>query len=442
MAHHIYLNHLIKEAIAGKHKMILVSLPPQHGKSTFISYAFPVWLLSEMPDTRVVLTSYEADFAASFGARVRRALRDNPHVFHKKLDKDTDKYFTLEGHSGSMQCAGTLGPITGKSADVLIIDDPVKNAEQAMSITHRQKTWDWFLSTAYPRLSENGIVIVVMTRWHPDDLAGRLIEMCEKTGKPLLNISLPALAEENDPLGREVGEPLAPELFSKKRLLEIKRALGTVWWDSLYGGNPKNAMRQIVRRTWWQRCPILPASFEFILQSWDTALKEEEQNDNSACTTWGVGRLGIYLIDVYEEKLEYPELKAAIKHRASRFNPNIILIEDKGSGTSVSQDLRMSTRLPIEAWPVEGGNKTVRLNLVASVWESGRVFIPEGPDFDALIEEMAEFPKVKHDDKTDSASQAMSFYKQKLMNYTADEGAAVERLTRGSRRDRAQNGFF
>ncbi len=441
MAHHIHLNHMVKEAIAGKHRRIIITMPPQHGKSTFASYALPVWYLSEFPDRRIILTSYEAEFAASWGAKVRRALKENYHVFKKSLDKDTDKFFTLAGHQGYMQCVGVGGAVTGKSADLFIIDDPVKNAEQAMSSTYRQKVWDWYLSTALTRLSAEGILIVVMTRWHNDDLAGRLLREASDEGEPFLEIRLPALAEENDPLGRAPDEPLAPELFSKERLLAIKKALGTMWWNSLYGTRPTSSETQIIRRGWWQRYTTPPA-FEYVFQSWDTALKDNQLNDYSCCTTWGVGRLGLYLIDVFMDRLQYPELREAIKNRASRFNPSVILVEDKGSGTSVAQELRIDSRLPIIPWAVEGGDKVLRLNLVSSVWESGRVFAPEGDQFDALIDEMAEFPFVDHDDRTDSVSQGASFYRQKLMMQTNDESVAVERLTRGSRRSSNQNGFL
>lgn len=393
----------------------------------------------------MILTSYEADFAAEFGAKVRRSLKDNKDVFRRTLDKDTDKYFTIEGHRGYMQSVGVGGAITGKGADLVIIDDPIKNAEQAMSATYRQRTWDWYRSTIYTRLSSEAIVIVVVTRWHVDDLVGRLLKAADDgEGDDWHVIALPALAEENDPLGRLVGEPLAPELFSLDQLHEIKRVLGPYWWSALYRQRPTSEETQIIHRSWWQRYEI-PPSFEYVFQSWDTALKDDELNDYTCCTTWGVTRTGIYLVNILYEKLQFPELREAIQNRASMWKPNVVLIEDKTSGTSVIQDLRKSTRLPIIDWKVDSGSKIVRLHLNSGVFSSGRVHIPYGPEYDALIEEVATFPRVPNDDRTDSTSQALSFYRTKLMHVTHNEGSALDRLqtrSTGRRSTSRHQGFL
>lgn len=444
-AHHILLNQVVMEALAGRHRRLMINLPPQHGKSSFISHALPVWYLSEYPDRRVILTSYEAEFAATFGAKVRESLKGHPSIFRKQLRKDTDKHFTIVGHRGYMQTAGVGGPITGKGADLIIIDDPVKNAEQAGSPTYRKRVWDWYRSTVFTRLSGNAILIVVMTRWHNDDLAGRLIRASDSgEGDRFHTVSLPALAGTNDPLGRAVGEALAPELYSRDQLEAIKRVVGPYWWSSLYGNSPSSDETQIILRTWWQQYDV-PPNFEFVYQSWDTAMKDDESNDYSCCTTWGVGRLGLYLIDIFYEKLQYPQLREAVKNLASRHNPNVILIEDKSAGTSVIQDLRVNTRLPIVPWAVDGGSKVLRLRLNSGLFYSGRVFIPYGPQYTDLIEEIAQFPKVEHDDRTDSVSQAVSFYRTRFASYSPDEGAAVERLTSGGGRRSSSsrnNGFM
>lgn len=423
-------------------------MPPQHGKSTFISHALPTWFLSEYPDRRVLLTSYEAEFAASWGGKVRQSLKEHKAVFGKSLSKDTDKMFAIAGRRGYMQSVGVGGAVTGKGADLFIIDDPVKNAEQAMSSTYRQKVWDWYLSTVLTRLSEDGILILVMTRWHADDLAGRLIAaMRNGDGETFHVVNLPALADEGDILGRTEGEPLAPELYSRERLQIIKRAVGPYWWSAIYQQRPTTAETQIVKRSQWRRYnKDVPPKFVFILQSWDTALKKGQQNDYSCCTTWGVASDGMYLLDVLYDKLLYPDLREAVKAKANIFAPNVVIVEDKGSGTSVTQELQIDSRLPILAWPVEDGDKVLRLNLVASAWESGRVFIPEGSEYDELIEEMANFPNVPHDDRTDSVSQAMSFYLKRLASRNPDEQAAVDRIVEGSGRSRrrreATSGFM
>jgi hypothetical protein len=218
----------------GQIRRLIVTMPPRHGKSSTVSHYFPAWYLGTFPEKRVILTSYEADFAAGWGRKVRDVLGRQGRRFGVRLREDSAAANRWDLHSGGgMVTAGVGGAIVGRPADLLLLDDPIKNAEQAFSPTYREKTEEWFLSTAFTRLEPGASVIVVLTRWHDDDIAGRLLR---KGGWELLK--LPALAREGDPLGRQPGEALWPSRYDVAALEEIHKAVGDNWWESLYQQEP------------------------------------------------------------------------------------------------------------------------------------------------------------------------------------------------------------
>ncbi|RME86621.1 MAG: hypothetical protein D6785_03010, partial [Planctomycetota bacterium] len=218
---------LLLEVFRGRLSKLLLSCPPRHGKSELISKYFPAWWILHKPHDRIILASYEAHFAEHWGRKVRELVEEYGKYFGVTLRKDSKRAASWETMAGGgMYTAGVGGPITGKGANLLILDDPIKNAEQALSKTYREKTWDWFNSTAYTRLEPGGSVIVMHTRWHEDDLAGRL----KNTGKYLF-INFPAIADQDDSLGREPGFALWPERFPVETLLEIKNQIGSYWFN-------------------------------------------------------------------------------------------------------------------------------------------------------------------------------------------------------------------
>lgn len=246
MARHLaYLDRAITESLElaknGQRDGLLVSMPPQHGKSELCSKYLPAWFLGTHPDQRVILTSYEADFAAGWGRKARDLLEQHGHLFGVKVSKRSSAVnrWDLDGHDGGMTTAGVGGAITGKGAHLLIVDDPIKNDEEARSPKHRQKQWEWWQSVATTRLRPGALMVVVQTRWHRDDLTGRIIDHARSNGQRWLSIKLPALAEQNDPLGRAPGEALWPEMYSRE-VHEKNRATRTnYYWRSLYQQDPQ-----------------------------------------------------------------------------------------------------------------------------------------------------------------------------------------------------------
>lgn len=219
---------------------LVVSMPPQHGKSELCSKFLPAWYLGNYPDRRVILTGYEADFAAQWGRKARDLLEQWGPAFGVRVSRRSAAVhrWDLEGREGGMSTAGVGGPITGRGAHLLIVDDPIKNDEEARSSTHRQKQWDWWQSTASTRLRPGGLCMVIQTRWHRDDLAGKILREAKTNGQRWREVRLPALADVNDPLGRAPGEALWPEVYTQEHLLRVKSSRTNYYWRSLYQQDP------------------------------------------------------------------------------------------------------------------------------------------------------------------------------------------------------------
>ncbi|TWU27571.1 Terminase-like family protein [Bythopirellula polymerisocia] len=243
--HLAYLDQAIVDAIdqAAEENLdgLVVSMPPQHGKSMLCSHYLPAWYLGKFPDRRVILTSYEADFAASWGRKARDLLEQHGHLFGVRVNRRSSaaNRWDLEGREGGMTAAGVGGPITGKGAHLLIVDDPIKNDEEARSSTFREKQWQWWQSVATTRLRPGALMVVIQTRWHRDDLTGRILHQARDTGDRWKVVKFPALAEEHDILGRKPGEALWPEVFTQERLEQVKATHTNYYWSSLYQQNPQ-----------------------------------------------------------------------------------------------------------------------------------------------------------------------------------------------------------
>jgi predicted phage terminase large subunit-like protein len=402
------INNKLLDVASGRCKRLIISLPPRHGKSELISKYFPAWLIGTFPQSRVILASYEANFASSWGAKVRDVLTDCQQYFNiwpsGGYNAAAQYWRTKQG--GEMMTAGAGGPLTGKGFSVGIIDDLIKNNEEAMSATIREKHWDWFLSTFLTRAEPNAAIIVIMTRWHDADLAGMLMK--EQPGQ-WENIVFPALAEGDDVLGRKEGEPLWQERFPESELRKLKENLGSYWWASMYQQRPVPEGGGILKREWWKYYKSTPAKIRQSYWSWDTANKTGEENDYSVGQLWGVCDDGYYLLKVVRARLEYPDLKRTIVQNFNAHPSNAVLIEDKSSGQSVIQDLKRDTRLPILVIePIK--DKVTRAHLASPVVESGRCHLPEDAPWVAdFVDECSHFPKSTHDDQVDSATQFINY---------------------------------
>ena len=401
--------------------------PPRHGKSLLGSTIFPAWYLGRHPDHHVIFVTYGQELSDDFGRRVRNLLMDPVHqaIFptcRLSVDSMAAHRFTTT-HGGAYFAVGRGGPITGRGAHLLIIDDPLKDYEEACSETTRRSLHEWYRSVAYTRLMPGGRIVLIQTRWHQDDLAGRLLRE-QKGGERWEVLSMPAIAESDDAFRKE-GEPLWPEEFSLPRLEQTRAAIGSGAWASLYQQRPSAATGAVFKRDWWQfYTPPFNGLFRRVVQSWDTAFKKGNENDYSAGTTWGVAENGYYLLHLWRGRVEFPELKRVLVSLAEQWKPDAILVEDRASGQSLIQELKNSTALPIIPVRVDG-DKLSRAQAVTPLMEAGKIFLPEGAPWTSdFIEETACFPNGAHDDIVDSTTQ--------VLNYLRDEPQASPMLLGGS----------
>jgi predicted phage terminase large subunit-like protein len=415
-----HLNSKLMDVAAGRIKRLIITEPPRHGKSEFVSKYFPAWYLGLNPDDRVILTSYESGFAASWGRKARDLLLDNQNLFGIKINQDSSAVqdWNILKRMGGMNTAGVGGPCTGKGAKLFIIDDPVKNSEEAASETIRDKTWDWFKSTAYTRLEPDGAIIIIMTRWHDDDLVGRILKEQSLGGEKWEILNLPAIAEENDDIGRKKGEALWPERYPIKELERIKKAIGEFWFASMYQQRPVPLSGAIIKREWWKYYSTPPdrKSLRRYIWAWDTAVKDGEENDYSVGIYIGETENGYYILDVKREKMEYPDLKRAIEQYYRSSRASVIVVEDKSSGQQIIQEFSRGTKLPIVPTGKDKKgmmpDKVTRALLVTPMIQSGLVYLPENaPWLTEFLDECLKFPKGKHDDQVDALVYALDYLK-------------------------------
>ncbi len=305
---------------------------------------------------------------------------------------------------GSYYAVGRGGPITGRGADLLLIDDPIKDASEAHSEPNRRGLYEWYTSVARTRLQPGGAIVLICTRWHQDDLAGRLLR--ENRGENWHVLSLPAIAEVDESF-RRAGEPLWKEKFPLEVLEQIRIRVGGAVWASLYQQRPAAAEGTVFKREWLRYYREQPVC-KRIVQSWDTAFKTGLENDYSVCTTWGVAENGYYLLWFWRGRVDFPELKRLAVSLAQEWKPSAILVEDKASGQSLIQELRYQSPLPII--PVKAdSDKMARAQAVTPLFEAGKIYLPESvPGLADYVEELASFPTGIHDDAVDSTTQALN----------------------------------
>jgi len=379
--------------------------------SELCSHWLPIWFLDMFPGKRVILASYNAQLATDFGRQIRNTIESNKYVT-TAVSGDSSaahRFSTLTQNPskrGGFLAAGVNGTMTGKGADLLIIDDPVKGWEDAKSVRHQERTIDWYNSVARTRLEPGASIVIMQTRWHESDLAGKL------TGPSFTKITMPAIAEENDILGRKEGEPLCTERFSLEALQEIKREVGGLVWSALFQQDPSPQTGSIIKSEWWKFYKVAP-KFDRVIQFWDCAHKAGVDNDYSVCATWGENDTGFYLLDVWRQKVEAPDLERAAITLYNRDKPHSIVIEDKASGIGLIQSLRRK-RLPVLAYKTGSRDKVTRALNASPQIEAGNCYLPEDKPFvaDFLLEHQ-KFPNGKHDDQVDTTSMAIETFTSK-----------------------------
>jgi predicted phage terminase large subunit-like protein len=421
--HHLLLLQAFERAATRRHGRLMVFMPPGSAKSTYCSVVAPTYIMGKQPDRRIILASYGQDLARRHGRRARQVVKSPGFaaLWGCGVSPSTSAAdeWALTNGSEYLAC-GILSGITGNRAHGIVIDDPVKGREQADSPTIRAKTWDAYNDDLLTRLIPGGWVVLVQTRWHEDDLAGRILPkgyngesgMIEcNDGKTWEVINLPAQAERpDDPLGRATGEYIWPEWFDAGHWDTFKRQSRT--WAALFQQRPRPDEGGIFKEAWLRaRYGVIPVGADMCIHSWDTAQKPGELNDPSVLTVWRLGRgvSGYYLQDVWRKQVDYPTLKRTVQAYAERDKPAAILIEDKSSGQSLIQDLRNSTSLPIIA--IEPlGDKTFRANEVSAMVEAGLVHLPElAPWLVDYEGEFFGFPLSTHDDQVDSTTQFLKW---------------------------------
>lgn len=413
----------IKNVITGRIDRLLLSVPPRHGKSELVTVRLPAWVLERTPGFRWIIGAYSQTLANKFSRKTRRICDQRGVPLNSQRRAVDDWETTTDPTPGGLRAAGVGGGVTGMGGDGIIIDDPVKNREEANSQTYRDKTWDWYTDDLYTRLEPGGFIVVIMTRWHEDDLAGRLVreEGVASDGGQWTNINLPAIAEDDDPIGRLPGQALCPERYNEKALARLQGVLRSSFF-ALFQGRPVAAEGNMIKREWFRYYgePPAPHHRVAVVQSWDTASKATELSAYSVCTTWYITRLGVYLVDVFRDHLEYPALKRAVKNKAERFKPSAILIEDKSTGQSLLQDLRGEISASLIAIEPEG-DKVTRLSTESAAYESGQVYHPENaPWLEDYESELTSFPLAATADQVDSTSQFLRWARKRSWTFSWD----------------------
>ncbi len=436
--HTKYVCEKLQKIIDGEQHFYIVEMPPQHGKSLSITKTFPSYYLMRYPSKHVMVSAYSQDLYTQFAASNRRAFTTWSKLFGLKTGKNTANEFEVldpssQGSPGSFFATSMLGGASGMPADLLIIDDPIKNSEEAMSPTIKNKIWNEWNMTFYPRLQKGGSVIVIMTRWQKDDLAGRLLQ---RSSLPWEEIKLPAIAEDlpegqRDAIGRKAGEPLCPELHDLDELLTHKHDMGTQQFTALYQQSPTVEGGNLFKREWVKyfvpdrqtqarlgltdkEAVVQPKIFDELAQSWDATFKDGDNSDYVAGQVWARRDTDYYLMDWVHDRLSFVQTLSAIRSITAKWpRAKAKYIEDKANGSAIIDTLKHEIGGIIPVTP--DGGKIVRASAVSPLWEAGNVYVPHPlwkPGVEDLLQEIFEFPNAPHDDYVDAMTQALNYIKK------------------------------
>ena len=431
-AHHVYENFIegkhhriiaqkLELVAQGKLKRLIINMPPRHSKSELASYLMPAWFLGRNPRLKIIQATMNTELATRFGRKVRDLI-DDP--YYQEVFPDTDlkpdsqaagRWETSKG--GEYFAAGVGAAMTGRGADLLIIDDP-HSEQDALSSTAYDHAYEWYTSGPRQRLQPGGAIIIVQTRWSKKDLTGRLLnEQAKDTMSDQWDvIEFPALLPS--------GNPLWPEFWDKNELLGVKASLSPVKWNAQWQQNPTSEQVALIKRDWWRTWEKedIPR-LSYVLQSYDTAFSKKETADYTAITTWGVfdpdedGTEHIILLDAKKDRYNFPELKEEAMEQYDYWEPDMVLIEAKASGMPLADEL-LRINIPVTTYSPgrrkRGGgvDKTTRMHMVAPIFEAGRVWAPDKKFAEEVIEECAAFPNGEHDDLCDSMTMALIRFRE------------------------------
>jgi len=419
--HHSIIAEKLELIAQGKLKRLIVNMPPRHSKSEFASYLMPSWFLGRNPKLKIIQATMNTELAVRFGRKVRDLIADPiyseifPGTDLKQDSQAAGRWETSAG--GEYFAAGVGAAMTGRGADLLIIDDP-HSEQDALSTSAYDNAYEWYTSGPRQRLQPGGTIIIVQTRWSKKDLTGRLL------GAQARDIMADQWDIVEFPAILPSGEPLWHEFWKKEELLKVKASLSPGKWNAQWQQDPTSDDIAMVKREWWQLWEREDTPrLDYIIQSYDTAYSKKETADYSAITTWGVfepkenGEQHLILLDAKKGRWNFPELKEIAVEQNEYWEPDMMLIEAKASGSSLADELRL-INLPVTTYSPgrrKGGggmDKTTRMHMVSPIFESGKVWYPDERFADEVIEEVASFPNGDHDDYCDSMTMALMRFRQ------------------------------
>ena len=418
--HHKIMAAAFERVAKGELKRLIINMPPRHTKSEFASYLLPAWFLGKFPHKKVIQTSHTAELAVGFGRKVRNLVDSEvykstfPDLNLQADSKAAGRWNTSKG--GDYFAIGVGGAVTGKGADLLIIDDPHSEQEAALAAVNPEiydKVYEWYTSGPRQRLQPGGAIVIVMTRWAMRDLTGQVIKAsAQRGGEEWEVIEFPAIMPS--------GNPLWPEFWSLEELSALQEELPNAKWQAQYQQNPVGNESAIVKRDWWKWWDGEdPPQCDYILQTWDTAFEKHQRADFSASTTWGIfknpedhDQPNIILLNTYKKRVEWVELKRDVLREYNEWEPDGMLIEKKATGAPLIYELR-SMGIPVQEYtPSKGQDKIARLNSVSDIIASGKVWVPRTRWAEELVDEIAAFPSGENDDLVDATTLALMRFRQ------------------------------
>ena len=430
--HHRILADELMDIERGDKDRVCVNIPPRHGKSQLVSTYYPAWFIGRNPGKKVMLVSHTTDLAVDFGRKVRNHIDSDPYrdVFPgtglSPDSKSAGRWNTTT--SCEFYATGVGSALAGRGADLLLVDDP--HSEQDIlngNFTAFDKAYEWFAFGARTRLMPGGRVAIVHTRWHQDDLTGRLIrDMTNNEDSDQYEVvEFPAILEVEDAeTGEFVQKALWPEFFDLQALLRTKASMPVFQWNAQYQQNPTGEEAAIIKRDWWRLWPDDdPPSVEYVIMSLDAAAEAHNRADFTSLTTWGVffneeeNMHQIILLNAIKRRMEFPELKALSMEEYQQWEPDAFIVEKKSSGTPLYQEMRRAGLMVQEYTPVRGSvnnpnSKMARLNSVSDIISSGLVWVPPKRWAEELVEEVAGFPFASNDDQVDTTIMALMRFRQ------------------------------
>jgi predicted phage terminase large subunit-like protein len=416
-AHHRVIAQKFNDLAAKKINRLIINMPPRHTKSEFASYLLPAWMVGKNPKLKIIQATHTGELAIRFGRKAKNLIDSENYakIFETRLQEDSQaagRWETQQG--GEYFAAGVGGAITGRGADLLIIDDP-HSEQDAMSANAFENAYEWYTSGPRQRLQPGGQIVLVMTRWSKKDLTGILMDNQKKVkGDQWEVVEFPAIMDHGDNK-----KPVWPQYWSMKELESVKATLPAGKWNAQWMQEPTSEEGALIKREWWKKWDkeFLP-DVTYVIQSYDTAFLKKETADYSAITTWGIfypeegGKPNIILLDAIKDRFEFPELRREALEQYKYWQPDMVIVEQKASGTPLTHELRQMDIPVMTFTPSRGNDKHVRVNSCAPLFEAGLIWAPDEQYAEEVIEECASFPYGDHDDLVDSMTMAIMRFRQ------------------------------